>query len=164
MKSFVSISSVGSKQHMTALLRKEEEFMAKFESEGYCPCQWVNLTEDARLVGLWSLIGPSVVYEKEDAVKCTPNTEKCDQIFSTDPIAYDVLSAIVKKNANADKILVHQLHNGACNTQRVSDIQKILAEVKNPQLIAHAGSDFVVIIADASHGIDVWVWDLTCCW
>jgi hypothetical protein len=138
--------------------------MAKFEDLGYCPCQWVDLTGDDRLIGLWSLIGSSVVYEKEDAVKCTPDTETCDKIFSTDSIAYDVLSAIVKKNVNAEKILVHQLHSGSCNTQCIADIQKTLAEVNNPQLIAHAGSNFVVIIADASYGIDVWIWDLACSW
>ena len=138
--------------------------MAKFESQGYCPCQWVDLSSDTRLSGLWSLIGSSVVYEMEDAVKCSPDTSACDKVFSTDPIAYDVLSAIVKKNVNADKILVHQLHNGACNTQKTSDIQKVLGEATNPQLIVHAGSNFAVIIADAMHGIDVWVWDLTSCW
>lgn len=138
--------------------------MAKYENEGYCPCQWVDLSGDNRLADLWSLIGASVVYEKEDAVNCTPDTATCDKIFSTDPIAYDVLSAIVKKNVNADKILVHQLHNGACNMQRTSDIQKTLTEVTNPQLIAHAGSNFIVIVADASYGIDVWAWDLASCW
>lgn len=139
--------------------------MAKFESEGYCPCQWVDLSSDNRLVGLWSLIGSSVVYEKEDEVKCSPDTQTCDKAFSTDPIAYDVLSAIVKKNVHADKILVHQPHNGACNTQRTSsDIQKILTEVSNPQLIAHAGSNFIVVISDASYGLDVWIWNLASCW
>ncbi len=138
--------------------------MAKYEDEGYCPCQWLEFTADNRLAGLWSLIGYSVVYEKEDAVKCTPDTATCDKAFSSDPIAYDVLSAIVKRNVNADKILVHQLHNGAVNTQRISDIQKTLAEATNPQLIAHAKSNFIVIIADASYGIDVWVWDLSSCY
>lgn len=138
--------------------------MAKYENEGFCPCQRVDFSGDNRLVGLWSLIGYSVVYENEDAVKCTPDTTTCNKIFSTDPIAYDVLFAIVKRNVNADKILVHQLHNGACNKQCISDIQKTLAEVTNPQLIAHAGSNFIVIIADASYGIDVWVWDLASCW
>lgn len=134
--------------------------MAKYENEGYCPCSWVDLTSDSRLVGLWSLVGASVVYEKEDAVKCSPVTTACDQIFSTDPIAYNVLSAIVKKNVNAEKILVHQLHNGACNMQKTSDIQKVMSEVTNPQLIVSAGSNFVVILADAEYGLDVWVWDL----
>ncbi len=137
--------------------------MAKYENEGYCPCIWVDLSSDSRLSGLWSLIGPSVVYEKEDAIKCTPDIATCDRIFGIDLIAYDVLSAIVKKNVNADKILVHQLHNGSCTTQQTSDIQKTLAEATNPQLIAHAGSNFIVIIADAPYGIDVWVWDLTIC-
>lgn len=137
--------------------------MAKFENEGYCPCQWVDLTSDARLLGLWSLIGASVVYETQDSKKCEPDTEACNKAFSTDPIAYDVLSAIVKKNANADKILVHQLHNGACNTQSTTDIQKVLTESTNPQLVLHAGSNFAVIVADADHGIDVWIWDLGSC-
>lgn len=134
--------------------------MAKFEDEGYCPNQWLEFT-DSRLVGLWSLIGYSVVYEKEDSVKCTPDTTTCDKAFSSDPIAYDVLSAIVKRNVNADKILVHQLHNGAVNTQRISDIQKTLTESTNPQLIAHAKSNFIVVLADATYGLDVWVWDLS---
>jgi hypothetical protein len=146
------------------LLRKEEKIMAKYENEGYCPCQNVDLSGDNRLAGLWSLICSSVVYEKEDAVNCAPDTATCDKIFSTDSIAYDVLSAIVKKNVNADKILVHQLHNSSCTRQCTSDIQKTLAEVTNPQLIAHTGSNFIVIIADASYGIDVWVWDLASCW
>lgn len=137
--------------------------MAKYENEGYCPQQWVDLTSDARLIGLWSLIGGSVVYESQDSKKCEPDTTSCNKVFSSDPIAYDVLSAIVTHNVKAEKILVHQLHNGACNTQSISDIQKILAEATNPQLVLHAGSNFAVIVADADHGIDVWIWDLTSC-
>lgn len=137
--------------------------MARYGSEGYCPCQWVDLSANPRLIGLWSLIGANVVYEREDAIHCTPDTTTCNQIFSTDPIAYDVLSAIVKKNVNAEKILVHQLHNGACNTQHISDVQKTLCEASASQLIAHAGSNFIVIIADATYGIDVWVWDFNSC-
>lgn len=132
--------------------------MAKFENEGYCPCTPVSMSKytDVRIAGLWSLIGPSIVYETKD----DPDTPACDQIFSTDVIAYDVLSAIVRKNVNADKIKVRQLHNGGCNVQKTSDIQKVLGEVVNPQLIVHAGSDFVVILADAEYGLDVYVWDL----
>jgi hypothetical protein len=137
--------------------------MAKYENEGYCPGHVLDLSGDNRLEGLWSLIGSSVVYEKKDAKNCTPDTATCDKIFSSDPIAYDVLSAIIKKDPNADKILVHQLHGLACNTQKLSDIQKTLAEATNPQLIAHSGSNFIVIVADASYGIDLWVWDLEIC-
>lgn len=133
--------------------------MAKYEREGICPQVSFDLSGKVYLTALWSLFGKSVVYEREDA----PDTKTCDRVFDTDPIAYDLLVAIARKNANADKVLVHQLHNGACNTQSVSDVQKTLAEATNPQLIAHAGSDFVVVIADASYGIDVWVWDLKNC-
>lgn len=88
--------------------------MAKFEHEGYCPFNSVrnawDQNTDTRLIGLWSLIGASIVYEREDEnedeSKCIFNTAACDQIFGTDVIAYDVLSAIIKKNANADKIKV----------------------------------------------------------
>ncbi len=142
--------------------------MAKFEHEGYCPCVWVpktwDETTDNRLIGLWSIIGASIVYENQDANKCSPDTNACDQIFGVDSISYDVLSGIIRKNANADKILVHQPHNGACNTQKVSDIQKVLGQVKNPELIVHAGSNFAVILSDADYGMDVWVWDLRSSW
>lgn len=138
--------------------------MARFENEGYCPCIWVPKTwtdkTDSRLIGLWSIVGGSIVYEKEDEVNCSIDTDTCNQIFGTDVIAYDVLSAIVKKNVNAYKILVHQLHNGACNTQKVSDIQKVMNRATNPELILHAGSNFAIVLADAEHGLDVWVWDL----
>lgn len=137
--------------------------MAKYEGEGYRPWNVVPKTWNAylttRLWGLWMLVGESIVYENEDNL----DNEACNKIFGTDFIAYDVLSAIVKKNVNADKILVHQLYNGDSDTQSVSDVQKILAEATNPQLIAHARSRFVVVIADASYGIDVWVWDLKSC-
>lgn len=138
--------------------------MAKYENEGYCPYKNVDLSGDNRLVGLWSLIGYNIVYENKDDANYSPDTTTCDKVFSTDSIAYDVLSAIVKRNVNADKILVHQLHNSAYNMQCISDIQKTLAEVTNPQLIAHAKSNFIVIVADASYGIDLWIWDLTRCW
>lgn len=142
--------------------------MAKFENEGYCPCIWVPKTwdenTDTRLIGLWSLVGASIVYEKEDENKRTPDTAACDQIFGTDVIAYDVLSAIIKKNATADKIKVRQLRSGACNTQKTSDIQKVMGEVTNPELVVHAGSNFVVLLADAEYGLDVWVWDLRITW
>lgn len=136
--------------------------MAKFESEGYCPYIWVPKTwcdsTDNRLYGLWSLVGQSIVYEKE----C--NSDACNEVFGIDVIAYDVLSAIVKKNANADKILVHELHNGACNMQTVADIQKVLNEAINPELIVHAGSNFTIVLAEAEHGLDLWVWDLRTIW
>ena len=142
--------------------------MAKFENEGYCPCTWIPKTwdenTDTRLIGLWSLVGASIVYEKEDEHKCAPDTAACDQIFGTDVIAYDVLSAIIKKNATADKIKVHQLRSGEANTQKTSDIQKVMGEVTNPELVVRAGSSFVVLLADAEYGLDVWVWDLRITW
>ena len=142
--------------------------MAKFEHEGYCPCIWVPMTwdenTDPRLIGLWSLVGASIVYEMEDEYKCPIDTEACNKVFGIDVIAYDVLSAIIKKKSNADKIKVHQLHNGACNRQKTSDIQKVMEEVTNPELVVHAGSNFVVLLADADYGLDVWVWDLCSSW
>jgi len=142
--------------------------MAKFENEGYCPCIWVPRTwdenTDTRLIGLWSLVGASIVYEERDENNCCPDTVACDEIFGTDVIAYNVLSAIIKKNATADKIKVRQLRSGECNTQKTSDIQKVMGEVTNPELVVRAGSNFVVLLADAEYGLDVWVWDLRITW
>ncbi len=142
--------------------------MAKFEKEGYCPCTRVPKTwdenTDTRLFGLWSLVGASIVYEKVDVHNRIPDIAACDQIFGTDVISYDVLSAIIKKNATADKIKVHQLRSGEENTQKTSDIQKVMGKVTNPELVVHAGSNFVVLLADAEYGLDVWVWDLRITW
>lgn len=142
--------------------------MAKFESEGYCPANWVptrwDENSDPRLAGLWSLVGVSIVYEKEDELGCELNSVVINQMFSDDPIACSVLEAIVRRNVNADKILVRQLHNGACNTQSIADIQKVIGEVDNPQLLVHAGSNFIAILADAEYGLDLWVWDLASTW
>ena len=136
-----------------------QKVMAKYENEGYCPCQWIKFSDET-LRGLWRMIGSSVVYARES----NPDTEKVDQIFSEDPIARRVLEGIVHKNVNADKILVHQPHTIAANMQAYSDIQKKLMEVKNPELILEAGSKFAVVLADADYGLDVWVWDLENCW
>ena len=121
--------------------------MANYENERYCA--GIELSNDNRLEGLWSLIGAKVEFENDDY-------SLDHTLFGTDPIAYDVLSAIIRKNVNANKILVHPLPNEALT----SDIQEALAEVTNPLLIAHAGSNFIVLLADAPYGIDVWVWDL----
>ena len=142
--------------------------MSKFEEEGFCPYILVpttwNENTDTRLSGLWSIVGASIVYEKRDKYNHVLSIEACNQIFGTDVIAYDVLSAIIKKNATADKIKVRQLHNGARNTQKTSDIQKVMGEVTNPELVVRAGSNFVVLLADAEYGLDVWVWDLRITW
>ncbi len=134
--------------------------MAKFEDQGYCPDQWLDFSTDNRLKGLWSLIGSSVVYQKEDFIN-TVDIIICNKVFSSDVIAYDVISSIIKKNVNASKILVHQLRN-SYYTQNIADIKKVL-EKKDSQLIAHAGSNFIVVITDASYGIDVYIWDLSIC-
>ena len=142
--------------------------MARYESEGYCPNIWVpkkwNEETDMRLAGLWSIFGANVVYAKKDENKCSPDTEKCDEMFANDPIAFDLMTAIVRFNAVAEKILIHQLHNGASNTQKISDIQLIMGKAEKPQLVVKAGSNFAVVLAEASYGIDLWVWDLRTCW
>ena len=98
--------------------------MAKFENEGYCPNIWVPKTwgdgTDSRLNGLWSLVGQSIVYKEE----C--NSDVCNEVFGIDIIAYDVLSAIVKKNVNADKINVPKNKNEASTIQKVTTIQKYM--------------------------------------
>lgn len=167
MKRFYSVTS----NKLTTIERASAQggkTMAKFENEGYCPDIWVpknwNENTDSRIRVLWSIVGPSIVYEKEDEHHCAPNTKECDKIFGEDFIAVDLLYAIVKKNINADKILVHQLHNGARNTQKISDIQKVMAKVSNPELILCAGSNFAVVLADADYGMDVWVWDMKSCY
>lgn len=138
--------------------------MAKFENEGYCPynfvTEWISKNDNS-LFGLWSLIGDSIVYEKKEA--SVINVENFNKVFSEDIIACDLITSIIKRNANAEKILVRQFYNLFCCTQNISDIPKVLAQVTNPELILHAGSNFAVILADTSYGMDIWVWDLNNC-
>lgn len=119
--------------------------MEKFETEGWVPKTWGDGI-DKRINGLWSIVEKSIVYKKG----CNPDV--CE-VFGIDIVSYDVLSAIVKKNVNAEKIVVRECH---C----LSDIQKILSEAGNPELIVHAGSNFAIVLAEAEHGLDLWVWDL----
>ena len=138
--------------------------MAKYENEGYCPSAWVpktwNENSDKRLIGLWSLVGDSIVYVEEHEHHCTPDSAACNQAFGTDAIAYDLLAAIVRKNVNEKKIAVYQLHSESDNKQALSDIHKIMKRSTSPELVLHPASNFAAVLADTTYGMDVWIWDL----
>ena len=124
---------------------------------------------DPRLEGLWSLIGSKVVFKKEDKQKRAYAFGRvtCEEIFNEDPIAYQLMSEIISKNANPKQIRVFQRHNPIFDGkvfQKIGDIQETLKEVENPVLIVNAGSKYAIILVDASYGIDVWVWDLRNSW
>lgn len=144
--------------------------MAKYENEGYCPYNSVShaLCEenaDKRLIGFWSLIGPSVVYTT-DTEGCDPNTIMVDKIFCEDHIAHRLLTTIIKTNPNVDKVLVHQIFKGACNTQRYADIQECLMDEKHKgaKLVIEYSSNFAVVLWESSATqIDLFVWDLLSC-
>ena len=124
--------------------------MAKYENEGYCPAIWVPTTwtdeTDPRLIGLWSIVSSSIVYEKNSNYQTASK-----EIWGSDPISYDLLAAMIRKNPCAEKILVHQSD---------LEIMKVFSEVTSPELVLHAGSNFAIILADARYGMDVWVFDL----
>lgn len=144
--------------------------MAKYENEGYCPhnsvCEALSAENaDKRLIGFWSMIGPSVVFTT-DTDGCDPNSIVVNKIFCEDNIAHRLLTTIIKTNANVDKVLVHQIFKGACNTQRYADIQECLMaeEHKGAKLIIEHGSNFAVVMHESSASqIDLYVWDLTAC-
>lgn len=143
--------------------------MAKYENLGFCPNNYVTgfyFSQAGKdygkpwLYGMWRLFGGAVVFEPKDLRDCDIDVEVCKTIFTSDPIAESIMSAIIRKDVNAEKILVKQLHGGACNTQHLEDIQKVLVEVDEPQLIIAPGSRFSAIIAKNNEGLDLWVWDL----
>lgn len=141
--------------------------MAKYENLGYCPQQWVpkmwDENTDSVIPGLWSLVSGAIVYQDKDGFECNIDIDSCNQMFGTDPIARKLLEAIVRRNVNVDKIVVHQIHNGACNTQKISDIKNILHSAINPELVVYAGSNYAVVLSDTDYGMDVYVWDLKAC-
>lgn len=114
------------------------------------------------MVGLWMLLHTHLVYE-ESKKNCLPDTDSLVKLFHHDPIGYELLARIIKKNANAENILLHQLYAGNHHLQDKADIAKVISEATNPELVAYRGSDFVAVIADADYGMDVWIWDLCCC-
>lgn len=135
--------------------------MAFFENEGYCPNRYISdelvkKNADPRVVGLWCLLGPYIVYSKEDNI----NPMTFNQIFTTDVIALDLLFALSQNHVGFGKISVHQLHHGHTNQQNYSDIVKIISECNDVKLIAHAGSNFIALITSQTYGINLWVWDL----
>ena len=143
--------------------------MAKYEALGFCPNNYVTgfyFSQEGNdygkpwLYGMWRLFGGSVVFEPKDLSDCDIDVEVCKTIFTSDPIAESIMAGIIRKDVNADKILVKQLHAGACNTQHLEDIQKVLGKVMEPQLIMAPGSRFVAILAKSDEGLDLWVWDL----
>lgn len=141
--------------------------MAKYEKEGYCPFDTVNSAlhlegSDRRLVGLWSLIGPSVVCIDE------PNGLQVDynaviNMFSDDHIAFPLMEKIVRYNANAKKIAVKQIRYDDRGKQYYSDIQRILTNASNPQLVMQIGSCYIAIITAVDYGIDLYFWDMNYC-
>lgn len=133
------------------------------KNEGHRPWQERYTPFDTRLPGFWDLVGNLIVYEQEDCIGCPPDTKTCDHIFYDDMITYKLMKKIVLRGLNAEKISVHQQYHhtdGACKYQAVSDIYKIMSTSQNPELFAQAGSNFIVVLADAPYGLDVWIWDL----
>lgn len=143
--------------------------MAKFEREGYCPCNSVASliaeVSDKRLIGLWSLIGASVVCINESDL-LTVDGSAVDDMFSKDPIAYPLMEKIIRYNVNAEKISVYQDHTKGClNMQSFETLYQTLTNVKNPTLVVAAGSKYTVIICEDKepNKVAVRFWDLTAC-
>lgn len=164
---FVSKSRVYCKNYQLCKIFLEVLKMAKYEKEGYCPFDTVNSAlhlegSDRRLVGLWSLIGPSVVCIDE------PNGLQVDynaviNMFSDDHIAFPLMEKIVRYNANAKKIAVKQIRYDDRGKQYYSDIQRILTNASNPQLVMQIGSCYIAIITAVDYGIDLYFWDMKYC-
>ena len=144
--------------------------MARYEQDGYCPFNGVTnycFSKEGQdhghewHYGLWRVFGPNVVFASKKA-NGSDDDAKCESAFTTDPIAEDLMMGIIRANANASKIQVRQLHNGAKNTQKMADVQKVLAEATAPKLIAKAGSHYLAIIDSNGEELVVWLWDLDC--
>lgn len=146
--------------------------MAKYENEGYCPCNTVSAilasANDLRLIGLWSILGESVVCHNESDL-LTVDSEAVDAMFSTDSIAYRLMETIIRYNGRADKIIVLQNHKGGClNRQSYSLLQDTFmsGDLTNPVLIVESKSRFAVILSESAdpNVIELRFWDLDACW
>lgn len=130
--------------------------VAKCENEWYRPynevrCKLSAARTDERLPGLWAFIGPSIVYAP---INSTNEAIACgiyNRIFLDDPIAYGLLYRLIKRAANAKKIVLHRSD---------ANIQSVIDEAQNPELILAPRSSFAAVLADADYGADLWVWCL----
>lgn len=143
--------------------------MANYESEGYCPhdslLKTLSSLQDSRIFGLWYLIGENVVCINTGTFS-TVNTRAVNEMFSTDPIAFRLLSRIINYNSKAKKFSIYQDYTDGCiNMQSFDTIAKKFLEIKNPEIIVAANSKYTVIIGEDKNPdeIAVYFWDLTSC-
>ena len=136
--------------------------MARYENEGYCPNQWLHFddTTDKRLIGLWAVVGPNVVYDMSKEDKCPPYTDTTDRVFDTDPVAFRVLKTIAEFGGIVKKVVVHQVHNGAMNIQSLTDVYPIMQDLETPRLIAASSGKFLVVVGTKGETVQVYIWDL----
>ncbi len=151
--------------------------MAKYENEGYCPGAGPGLfyshpevlNQKQRLIGLWSLFGSTVVCQDIDERGCHLDTQAVHEMLTVDPMAEVIMTAIVKYNSGAEKVLIKQDHTDGClNMQSQGMILKRLIELnsQNPQLIVAAASNFAAILCHGKEDpntTEVWFWDLENC-
>lgn len=147
--------------------------MAKFENEGYCPQNAVatklQKSEDCRLIGLWSLIGPSMVCPSSVEADMKADADTLDKMFTEDPIAYRLMKSIILYSNTIDKIRVIQNHKGGCsNMQNYETILQTVQQEssRNPILVVESKSQFVVVLMGNEDKtiIDLHFWDLENCW
>lgn len=147
---------------VTQVRKGGKAVMARYESEGYCPSIWVgrrlfNPGTDKRLIGLWEITRDAVVYDTDEKYK--PQHQETDEIFSSDPIAFSLLSTLIRRNATAKMIKVFQ--PWVINSrQQLADLQQMLSAKPNSTLVSASKSNFIALVADAEYGLDVYVWDL----
>ncbi len=145
--------------------------MAKFENEGWCPnntvCRNLLGAEDNRLLGLWSIIGPSVVCARADQEQIDVDTEAVNEMFTSDPIAYRLMQSIITYSHKMDKIRIFQSHKDGCNNmQNFRGVLETIQKARNPFLVVENRSRFAVIITGSEDEtiVDLYVWDLANCW
>ena len=134
--------------------------MARFENEGYCPFNAVSevlgeMETGYFLRGLWSLVGPSVVYEEDIVITDT------NAIFTKDPVADRLLRELCKMWTGTEKIHVSapQENAYAANMQSLVDLNAYCAREGN-QMIVAAGSMYSVVVRREEEIIHVFVWEL----
>lgn len=146
--------------------------MAKFESEGYCPHNAVSTTllgeaDDPRLLGLWSMLGPSVVCYR-DEFDLPVDTGAVVEMFAKDPIAYQLMSTILSYTT-VEKVCVFQNHKYGCsNQQHKQSMLELLLDSKTikPVLVLEDQSRFAVVLTGSEDTsiVNLHMWDLRNCW
>lgn len=124
---------------------------------------------DSRLTKLWTdYIGEKITIDTSETTNIGTLLQKVSAMFSTDPIAYRLMTEIILYKRDFEKIIVKQDYS-QINSDATSNLIRMFTflkeTAKNPVIVLESESKFAAIISTNPENesiIDVHFWELSC--